>query len=337
MRATISNQKLIGLEYFRGFAAVGVASCHYLDRLYGSELLELLAVSFVEAFFPLSGFVLGRQVSLVAVNPSQYPIFLARRWLRTLPAYFVALFTMSILTASLSIYELVEYGIFIKYLDPTGVVNDFFPIAWSLAIEEWYYLGAPLVFILVGRILGIKIFGSTLVILIMLAMIKALLLSAEMTDHYRTLTWVRLDAILIGYLFFQWCERANTGAPFIGTILITVGSVIFLLFENDYRQMSGVLMVTLLSLLSIGFAALVSIIYRWEKKVSKPRNNAWSFLGTWMGRVSYNIYLFHLVFLLVLERIGEINAVAYFALLAIFGVLFYKFFEAPILAARPRY
>ena len=73
-------------------------------------------------------------------------------------------------------------------------------------------------------------------------------------------------------------------------------------FDDLHRQMSGVLMVTLLSLLSIGFAALVSIIYRWEKEVSKPRNNAWSFLGTWMGRVSYNIYLFHLVFLLVLER-----------------------------------
>jgi peptidoglycan/LPS O-acetylase OafA/YrhL len=61
-----------------------------------------------------------------------------------------------------------------------------------------------------------------------------------------------------------------------------------------------------------------------------------------MGKISYSIYLFHIVLILILRPALEslpliLQLGIYVAILTAFTSVFYWYFEKPILAARPKY
>ena len=64
--------------------------------------------------------------------------------------------------------------------------------------------------------------------------------------------------------------------------------------------------------------------------------------SSYLGRISYSVYLFHILFAQVLDKklaalpMG-LQLAIYLSAVAVFCTAFYYFFERPILAARPRY
>ena len=145
------------LDFLRGAAAFAVAVPHYLTaNAPFSPGAESVAVAAVEVFFVLSGFVLAPQiVDWVVGRPwRNLGVFLARRWMRTIPPYVAALVVVAVMTGHLFTADTLRYLFYVENLFRSANAVDFYPVAWSLAVEEWFYLlFAPLLFLL-GRALG---------------------------------------------------------------------------------------------------------------------------------------------------------------------------------------
>src|SRR5271166_3386754 len=142
------------LDFLRGAAAFAVAVPHYLTtNAPFRPTADAVAVAGVEVFFVLSGFVLAPQiVDWVIGKPwRNLGVFLARRWMRTIPPYVVALIIVALMTGNLMTADFLRYLFYVENLFGAANQIDFYPVAWSLAVEEWFYLlFAPLLF-LVGR------------------------------------------------------------------------------------------------------------------------------------------------------------------------------------------
>ena len=144
------------LDFLRGAAAFAVAIPHYLTANAPFQpFAEAFAIAGVEVFFVLSGFVLAPQiVDWVVAKPwRNLGVFLVRRWMRTIPPYVVALIVIAVLTGNLMTADFLRYLFYVENLFSSANHVDFYPVAWSLAIEEWFYLlFAPALF-LVARLL----------------------------------------------------------------------------------------------------------------------------------------------------------------------------------------
>ena len=66
-------------------------------------------------------------------------VFLARRWMRTIPPYVVALIVIALMTGNLMTADFVRYLFYVENLFVSANHIDFYPVAWSLAVEEWFY------------------------------------------------------------------------------------------------------------------------------------------------------------------------------------------------------
>ena len=136
------------LDSIRFFAAMMVFFQHAvkptfenLDLLQNTQFLKFLNVicdggTGVSVFFVLSGFVLYPQLLKVIDKKSNLFIFYKRRWIRTLPLYFITLILISILTNHMFDVNFFKYLFLIQKFLPNFIDNDYFPVAWSLSIEE---------------------------------------------------------------------------------------------------------------------------------------------------------------------------------------------------------
>ena len=82
--------------------------------------------------------------------------------------------------------------------------NDYYPVAWSLSIEEYFYILFPLILINLKLNNFIK---YTLIIFFSLILLKFFLASYVNSNFYRTGTFLRLDAILLGFLIRYFLDR----------------------------------------------------------------------------------------------------------------------------------
>ena len=139
------------LDLFRGFCGYGVAFCHLHAFTYKNINMEYLSLLFVEFFFVLSGFVLYPQLIKIFDNKKNLLIFYKRRWIRTLPLYIIALVIVSALTSELLSEDFFKYLFFIQKTIPNFTNNDYYPVAWSLSIEELFYLFFPILFFIFNK------------------------------------------------------------------------------------------------------------------------------------------------------------------------------------------
>ena len=143
-----------GLDVARSMAILGVLLAHatlFFEPL-GFDISRTLPLHIwgglfgVELFFALSGLLIG-QILFRAVLPSatwhSVGTFLLRRWLRTLPAYYTILgllVLVGVLQGRLP-ENIWKYAVFLQNSPPEFA--SFFPVSWSLSIEQWAYIWIP--------------------------------------------------------------------------------------------------------------------------------------------------------------------------------------------------
>lgn len=198
-----------GLDLVRSMAIILVLIAHY-SLFFSSAQIDVSSVIFgsgffgVELFFVLSGFLIGRIVIRTLIQNSGLAALLQfwkRRWLRTLPAYYLVwlvFFIQSDHNSSNFLHLLMLQSFF------PGPRDLFFGVSWSLASEEWFYLLAPLLLYL---LLKIKSFDpkKLLVLFCLTGIILAPLLrtAAAIDENWgeiRKSSFIRLDAFLFGIL-----------------------------------------------------------------------------------------------------------------------------------------
>jgi len=314
----------------------------------------------VELFFVLSGFLIGNIVwsnFKQAGNSNKWVLgFMARRWLRTLPNYYLFLLINALLIGSAispgRIVDLLPFVIFVQNLAwPHPPV---FGEAWSLAVEEVFYLILPLCLILFGRTFSDKrtaflsVIGLFLV-LPLIARVIAVEVSVPTWDAgIRKVTVFRLDALMIGVLA-SWLIREKP--PFscrqgIFTLVLSIslmaGAVAFFLLNEPALDTNAFARVLLFPIVSIGCVLLVVSGLRW--------NNTPAIIGRpakICARWSYALYLAHMpVFNIILWSQGNAhseNALGAFVRWGAFiagsvclAALVERFIERPTLRWRDR-
>lgn len=328
------NKYFYSLDLFRGFCGYGVAICHLCAFVYGNQFLEYLSIIFVEFFFVLSGFVLYPQLLKVIDNKKNLLVFYKRRWIRTLPLYFVILILVSILTGYFLNKDFFKYFFLVQKFLPNLIHNDYYPIAWSLSIEEFFYLLFPLILIFSNKKNFIKI---SLFVFVFVIIIKFILVDKFDANYYRTGTFLRFDAILFGFLISHF---RNTFFRYKRLIFFSsIFLIILFLFGYNYFTINKIIsfnrFIFILMMQIISGLTLLSFI------LLEPflKNIKLKKLILLFSQQTYSIYLFHVILIYIFNNINYsiyIIMPIYLCLLFSISTIVYNFFEKPLLKLRPK-
>lgn len=217
-----AGERVFGLDLLRAMAILVVVYGHGLHFASPDLPMDLLALPILDGvtlFFVLSGFLIGR-ILLKTINHEQFNgsmllQFWIRRWFRTLPNYYFVL-TLIILATLLTGDQappmpenIASYYLFSQNL--AWPHPEFFGEAWSLAIEEWFYLTIPLPLLLVSmtrkidlhRFMWFYIFA----VIIGTMMLRFFLVSLHGYDNkhdwdygLKMLVVTRMDSLMFGVL-----------------------------------------------------------------------------------------------------------------------------------------
>jgi peptidoglycan/LPS O-acetylase OafA/YrhL len=225
-----------GLDLLRAIAIAWVL-------LYHASLFNLVSQDFwivrfgwmgVDLFFVLSGYLIGGQLMRPHARGEtpDYRRFLMRRALRTLPTYWaiVALyFLVPEFRERSNIQPVWQFLTFTQNLTLDFPLPKAFSQAWSLCVEEQFYLALPLIIALLAvRPSAAKTIGAMLAVLIAGMVLRGTLwlhdvaaqpfdpASYPRPDRYMNFiyypTWSRLDGLLAGVAaaaveMFRWRWR----------------------------------------------------------------------------------------------------------------------------------
>lgn len=206
-----------GLDVLRSWAVLFVLLAHGSSVFFKhpslaqlTQFLGWLGFVGVELFFALSGFLIGgillRSGDSLRNLGGIYQ-FWRKRWYRTLPNYYVYLllhlaltFPLATLLPALAAHW--KYALFVQaWAWPHPA---FFGEAWSLAIEEWFYLLTP---IFIALLLALRLTVRQAFLVAVPAFIATALLlrwGVSVTDAtlsldvHRKVVLLRLDAIMYG-------------------------------------------------------------------------------------------------------------------------------------------
>ena len=325
---------IYSLDLLRGFSGYGVAFCHLHAFVFNNIHLEYVSLLFVEFFFVLSGFVLYPQLIQVLNNKKNLTIFYKRRWIRTLPLYVIVVFMVSALFGEVFSKDFFKYLFFVQKIVPNFLSSDYYPVAWSLSIEEFFYLFFPLIIIFFGKNDFIK-----KIILLFIALILAKFLIADNVESsfFRTGTIFRFDAILLGFILRFFHEKLfklryfSLIALFISIFIFYFAKDYILANEEDYIiKIFFIIFLQILSLLTLNaFLAFEPIM-----KINIIKN-----FSILVSKQTYSVYLIHIIFIYFLEKaqFSVFNTVFIYALLLfISSTLIYFFIESPLLKMRPK-
>jgi peptidoglycan/LPS O-acetylase OafA/YrhL len=347
-RASLNNHKrIVALDALRGLAATLVAVSHFwMSTRPGSAIAEGTASICVEVFFLLSGFVLAPQILFCIKSNSlaNLRVFLIRRWMRTLPPYVLALSISAILVHSLFSSSYFEYLFFVQNLFSIDNHHDFFAIAWSLSVEEWFYIIFPF-YLMLASAFKYRISTSVYIFVGIALVIK--LAGLFFDDHWlefsRRLVMYRLDAIVYGFILFIAIEKFDSSLLQISyRFLLSVSCVslivVVALLSAIIKYKSALAQFAYFYAVALFAASMILTFISWEslfQKYSLAKNAAKIF-----GDISYDIYLFHLAAIICVQHILPNRFAAFF--IFFFGLLAVSwcvrsFFERPILDARPSY
>jgi peptidoglycan/LPS O-acetylase OafA/YrhL len=272
---SLSSSRIATVDALRGIASFGVAWFHITHGNPGFLPAGFLKSSGkygwlgVQMFFVISGFVIPYSLYKARYEVSQYGRFLAKRIIRLDPPYFADICLILALAYVVPLAPVFggpppNYTL-AQLLGHLGYANSLIgkpwinPVFWSLGIEFQYYL-------LVGLIFPLLVASNRLV---RLALIVALLLPGPFISR-QSLIFAWLPLFVAGILTFQKKVGLLSTHFFIAGLAIIFSIV---LFEGGLGFPAAIVM--LLTAVAIAFV---------ELRASRL---------TWLGLISYSLYLVH--------------------------------------------
>ena len=152
------RQHNLGLDLVRSAAILLVLFSHTAEWWMGASRATEISSAYigrigVEAFFSLSGFLIGG-ILLRGIDDgfdaAALRRFWGRRWMRTLPAYWVVIGLLDWHFGVLDWRSL----LFVQNFVPRTGWTPLTLHTWSLALEEWFYLFVPLLLMVALALLG---------------------------------------------------------------------------------------------------------------------------------------------------------------------------------------
>jgi peptidoglycan/LPS O-acetylase OafA/YrhL len=310
----MKEPRIASLDFLRGIAALSVAIPHFfMAQRIGEQVAETVSILGVEIFFVLSGYVLAPQIIFYVVTRPDLRnagIFLVRRWMRTIPPYLIALLLTSAAAHTFPSTDFFRYATYLQNLFRQSNATDYFSIAWSLSVEEWFYLVFPPFFMALASILPRKAMRATIAggafILLISVFRSALGDYAQWGSDVRRVVIFRMDAIAWGFLLNLAVTRTNFMARItLSHAVIVFGAVvfssIFLTLKLAANSSNFIEQAFPFYTAALGASAIILALKSDKAFQHSTRLNR---LGSFLGRISYSTYLFHLLVLSALTALG---------------------------------
>lgn len=298
------------IDALRGIAAVAVMLHHYNDRLYWT-LFEHGNVG-VPMFFVLSGFVIAMSIR----EPITLPYigrFALRRAIRLDPPYWVSMFlvlAIGFFGASYGVHhagiDVGQIAAHLVYLQPWLGYENIQGVYWTLCYEVQFYF-VLLLMVAIGR----RWLGWILVVTLALSMIDRRL---EFTNPaFMGRFWF---CFALGALTF-YCSKRVIKQPAFFVVPMLAVTAFDIVMKDHYSLTAG--------LTALSIYAVITL----DAKVgtSAPLQ--------FLGRISYSLYLTHLIFGWLALRVAEAFVPVEVALIIGIAVaivsawVFYLFIERP--------
>lgn len=358
-QASVEGQRIFGLDVMRAAAILLVVAVHagVLLNVHWPAHSALPGIDGVDVFFVLSGYLIGG-ILLRLQKEYSHPWLLRlkhfwlRRWLRTLPNYYlflllnIALLYVGLAPGLLNENALAYFAFAQNLIVPLDL---FFWESWSLAVEEWFYFLFPLLlaaFSVLFRNSPQRSFLIAVTLFLLPPLVWRIhvsqnILDVQMADVFvRKMVFTRLDTIGFGLLGawvqhmwpLAW-ERWRIVTAVLGTIILFLCIQLFATAELPWS------MVVQLSLLPMGLALWLPLLSTWRSTPS------WGAAVVFISKVSYAWYLVHMPFLylwegLLVERSALVTLLLYLAFWLVgplFSAAVYRFWEKPWMDLRERW
>ena len=347
--------RVFGLDVMRAMAGVMVMLAHTSHLVAGHwpHFPAVPSIDWVGVFFVLSGFLIGGLLLDASAKPGPFSLrfwdFMQRRWLRTLPNYYLFLLLNILLVyvgaaPGMLSHMTAAYALFMQNFHLP--LDLFFWESWSLAVEEWFYLLFPLLVFGSIALFGLRGRGAFLlacVLFIALPVAARFTLAHHVVDGTTWALWIhklvitRLDApgygMLAAWLARGWptaWRRARWPALIIGLFLLLTYCT------RGYDAAPRFATFTLGSLEPFSVALLLPLLSGWRNGgvLQQPMRG--------LSLITYAIYMVHLPMLYLFgDRVPDPVAwkcALHYALLLSATValasLVYRFWELPFMQLR---
>lgn len=228
----------------------------------------------VDLFFVLSGYLIGGQLLSPLARGHHFKLgrFFARRALRILPAYFVVLAIYFLLPAWREYPEIFPLWKFVFSVQNIGLHGGTaFSHAWSLAVEDQFYLLLPFVLLFANRWRRAALLIPGLIVLAGLAL-RAFLAFQNLTETgvtfrgYQTwiyyATWTRLDPLVFGVALAtieqfrpRWWSTITNFATWLW--LPALAAIAYGLYLGETEEVTVIMCIWQFPLIALGMAALL--------------------------------------------------------------------------------
>jgi len=311
-----TQQKLYGLDHLRAIAILYVFLFHYFILSGGQPgwLPDFAKFGWtgVDLFFVLSGFLISSQLfaQLKLGQNISFKQFFLKRFFRIIPAFLVTVglyFCFPFFREKESLPPLWKFLTFTQNIGLNLQELGTFSHAWSLCVEEHFYLFLPLILILLERT---KLFKKSYWLLIALFLLGFVIRVYSFNNLYLPKiqeengwmywykyiyypTYNRLDGLLVGvsiatiYQFLPaiWSKMSKYGNLFIVLSLSILAGGYFVCYNQQTFNAS----IFGFTIIAIGYGFMVvgaisptSFLYKWNSKGT-----------TFIATLSYAIYLTH--------------------------------------------
>lgn len=327
---------------------------------------NLFVMDGVSIFFVLSGFLIGGILIKILEKEkctfSNLYNFWTRRWLRTLPNYFFILILLLLLSLLFSndfnLWNKKIYFLFLQNFNSPHPI--FFSEAWSLSVEEWFYLLVPsILFLCIGlfQFPSRKIIIFTALVILTLSTgfryyrFSALTgFTVDIWDStFRKQVITRLDSLMFGligayiyYYFKEFWTKYKTLFFIIGiTILVLTQTRLIHRHLGDYLHLY--LYVFSFSITSLGTLFLLPFLSEYKKGKGLVYNAI-----TYISLTSYSMYLlnYSVIQFWALRYVNWlglteapfiiIRYLSFWVFTVVGAILLYKYLELPFMKLRDR-
>src|SRR6059058_5913334 len=326
-----------GLDLLRALAIIVVVIYH--AALFGFKLpgrVDRFGWIGVDLFFVLSGYLIGGQLLAPLARDQRINLgrFFTRRALRIMPAYFVVLAVYFLLPSWREYSEMSQP--FWKFLLSVQNIalhgGTAFSHAWSLAVEDQFYLALPFILLFLFRSPRAAIFIPCLIVIGGITLRAFLAAQNPSVDgggvSFRGFqawiyypTWTRLDPLVFGVVLAaiekfrpNWWQRLMNCAPWMW--LPALGLIAYALYLGETNNLTVVACVWQFPLIAIGMAALLVCADSDEWELPRIAIPGAAFIAS----IAYSAYLIQKLAINGVEQFCSSHNIQETSALALIGV-----------------